>query len=339
MNAYTPPIDMTNATAIPAPMAIDAPMVPNKAHIATPQELTELRLKLHNNGYHPVPVIGAHVDTPSAGKKPTMQGWATKCATANQEEVASWSQSQRDCTNTGILCGDIDGVDIDVLDAALSDELVAQALELFGPTSLRRIGRAPRTLLVYRVETPHKKISTPDLIFGDDLEDKNARAKVEILAQGQQFVALGIHPDTRAPYRWTDKSPLDVPLSDIPVVTLESLQQFVSKSERILRAAGGRTAKEIKKKSKEETKEAKDNTKGQEKEIKERENETREREQQGNKAANVDNNEKPSREKIADALNHVVNDLDYDDWINIGFALYDGLGDSGRDLWESWSET
>jgi hypothetical protein len=31
------------------------------------------------------------------------------------------------------------------------------------------------------------------------------------------------------------------------------------------------------------------------------------------------------------------NDFDYDGWVRIGFALYDGLGDSGRDLWESWS--
>jgi hypothetical protein len=44
------------------------------------------------------------------------------------------------------------------------------------------------------------KLSTPDLIFGNDLEDNNARAKVEILAQGQQFVGFGIHPNTKAPY-------------------------------------------------------------------------------------------------------------------------------------------
>lgn len=30
-------------------------------------------------------------------------------------------------------------------------------------------------------------------------------------------------------------------------------------------------------------------------------------------------------------------DLDYDEWVRIGFALSDGLGDAGRDLWESWS--
>jgi hypothetical protein len=87
--------------------------------IATPQELTELRLKLHGNGYHPVPVVGAHVDTNSAGKRPTMTAWQTKCRTADPHEISGWSRSQRNNTNTGILCGDVVGVDIDVLDEAL----------------------------------------------------------------------------------------------------------------------------------------------------------------------------------------------------------------------------
>lgn len=142
--AITTPVDDTVST-----MAKLAP-----PPIATPQELTELRLKLHSNGYHPVPVIGAHVNTNSAGKRPTMTAWQTKCLTADPHEIASWSRSQRNNTNTGILCGDVVGIDIDVLDDVLSAKLVARAQELFGPTSLRRIGRAPKILLLYRVETP-----------------------------------------------------------------------------------------------------------------------------------------------------------------------------------------
>jgi hypothetical protein len=33
-----------------------------------------------------------------------------------------------------------------------------------------------------------------------------AKAKVEILAKGQQFVGFGIHPDTKAPYSWPEQS-------------------------------------------------------------------------------------------------------------------------------------
>ena len=295
--------------------AKDAPV----AHIrlATPQELTDLRLKLHGNGYHPVPVVGAHVNTNSAGKRPTMTAWQTKCLTADAQDIASWSKSQRNNTNTGILCGDVVGIDIDVLDAALSAKLEARAIEIFGPTALRRIGRAPKVLLLYRVECPHDKHSTPDLLFANGV-----KAKVEILAQGQQFVAFGIHPDTRAPYFWPEKSPLDIPMFDVPLVTLELLQQFVADAEQILRTEGGQTEAEIK---------------GKAPKVKAEKKEQNKREKTGKLAGKFRDGEQQSREKIADALDHIPNDLSYDDWIRIGHALYHGLGDSGRDLWESFS--
>jgi hypothetical protein len=305
MNAHV--ADTADAVAQQRPrVANDSP---------TAQELADLRVKLHKAGYHTVPIVGAHVPNDvGAGKRPKMPGWQTKCLTADEKTVASWSWSQPACTNTGILCGEIVGVDIDVLDELLSARLVARAVELFGPTTLRRIGRAPKTLLVYRVETPHDKQSTADLFFGDDVDDKEKKAKVEVLAKGQQFVAFGTHPGTMAPYSWPEQSPLGVPTSEVPIVTLELLQQFVRDAEEILRSAGGRTAREIK-------------------------DEIKERERQGNAAARVRGNERPSRAKIQDALDHIVNDLSYGDWIRIGFALYNELRDSGRDLWENWSAT
>jgi putative DNA primase/helicase len=297
--------------------AANAPTTPRTFPTATPQELTELRLKLHDNGYHPVPVLGAHIITNSAGKRPTMTAWQTKCLTAGPHEISNWSRSQRNNTNTGILCGEVVGIDIDVLDAALSAKLDARAIEVFGPTVLRRIGRAPKVLLLYRVETPHDKLSTPDLLFGDGV-----KAKVEILAQGQQFVAFGIHPDTRAPYYWPEKSPLDITMSDVPLVTLELLQQFVAESEQILRAEGGQTEAEIK---------------GKAPKVKAEKKEQDKREKTGQLAGKFRDGEQQSREKISDALDHISNDLNYDDWIRIGHALYHGLGDGGRDLWEKFS--
>jgi hypothetical protein len=89
-------------------------------NIPTPQQLDELRLKLHVHGYHPVPIVGAHVNTNSAGKRPTMMAWQTDCLTAGPPEIESWSKAQRHNTNTGILCGALVGVDVDVLDEALS---------------------------------------------------------------------------------------------------------------------------------------------------------------------------------------------------------------------------
>jgi putative DNA primase/helicase len=293
---------------------MQAPIAP--APIATPQELTELRLKLHGMGYHPVPIIGAHINDKAAGKRPTMTAWQTKCLAADPHEIASWSRSQRNNTNTGILCGNVVGVDIDVLDVALSANLVARAQELFGKTPLRRIGRAPKILLLYRVETPHTKLSTSDLLFDD-----GSKAKVEILAEGQQFVAFGTHPDTRAPYYWPDKSPLDIVASDVPHITLELLKQFVAEAEEVLGAAGGRTAGQIKGKTKVTSDKRAQNK----------------REKLGKIAGAFRDGEKQSFEKIADALDHIPNDLSYDDWIRIGYALYEGTNCDGLDLWEKFS--
>jgi hypothetical protein len=48
--------------------------------------------------------------------------------------------------------------------------------------------------------------------------------------------------------------------------------------------------------------------------------------------------EVPTKEIVREALQYYPNaDLSYDDWIRIAFALYAGLGDAGRDIWEDWS--
>jgi putative DNA primase/helicase len=83
---------------------------------ALPEDLTEIRLALSRNGYRPVPVLGPHVAMKAAGKRPMMKGWETVCASADEAEIARWTKAQRNCTNTGLLCGNLVGVDIDVLD-------------------------------------------------------------------------------------------------------------------------------------------------------------------------------------------------------------------------------
>jgi putative DNA primase/helicase len=65
--------------------------------------------------------------------------------------------------------------------------------------------------------------------------------------------------------------------------------------------------------------------------------EDKKREQKGTIAGAFRNGEKQSREKIEDALDHIPNDLDYDDWIRIGHALYEGTNGDGIDLWEKFS--
>ncbi|MGM0584747.1 MAG: PriCT-2 domain-containing protein [Pseudomonadota bacterium] len=268
------------------------------------EDPTQLRLQLHRHGYRPVPVLGAHVAMKAAGKRPMMKGWETVCASADEAEIARWTKAQRNCTNTGLLCGTLVGIDIDVLDHQHAHRVTCIATEMLGMTPACRIGRAPKILLTFRTDEPFDKIQTPEFHMLD-----GTVARVEILATGQQFVAFGIHPDTKAPYHWPECSPLDVPLHALPPVTKERCAAFIAAAEKYLRKVGGYSTAD-----------------------------RREIEREGRKAAGLKRNQAPSRELVEEAVAHIPNDdLPYDDWIKVGLALYAALGPEGRDLWEGWS--
>lgn len=278
------------STAAPAPAELEDP--------------TDQRLQLHRHGYRPVPVLGAHVAMKGAGKRPMMKGWETVCASADEAEIARWTKAQRNCTNTGLLCGTLVGIDIDVLDHQHAHRVTCIATEMLGMTPACRIGRAPKILLTFRTDEPFDKIQTPEFHMLD-----GTVARVEVLATGQQFVAFGIHPDTKAPYHWPECSPLDVPLHELPPVTRDRCAAFIAAAETYLRKVGGYSTAD-----------------------------RREIEREGRKAAGLKRNQAPSRELVEEAVAHIPNDdLPYDDWIKVGLALYAALGAGGRDLWESWS--
>lgn len=269
-----------------------------------PDALTALRLQLHQGGYHSVPVSSPEVRGKSAGKRPLMENWAAACATATKDDVAQWSITQPNCTNTGLLCGSLVGVDIDVKDEALAADIEALVVKRLGATAYRRVGQWPKTLLAYRTDEPFAKLQTPALFFDD-----GSKTQIEVLGTGQQFVAFGRHPDTSKDYSWTDASPLDAPLSALPAVNKAVVASMLKDAEVLLRQAGGRTiAERIR------------------------------RDRDGRAAAGLGLEERPDRLTIAEALAYVPNlDLDYDGWIRIGFALHDGLGAAGLEVWAEWS--
>jgi hypothetical protein len=193
------------------------------------------------------------------------------------------------------------------------DQIYNLAVDILGPTPLERIGRPPKVLLAYQVEEAHDKITTEEYFFGEDLDNKDIKGKVEILARGQQFVSDGEHPETRAPYRWPKKSPLDVPAHEFPVVTYEALQEFRDRAAQLLRDAGARTRAQI---------------------LADIAN----RERIGAEAAGLRDNEPPSYEKVASALDAIPNTLDREGYIRIGYAVHDALGEGGRDLFMGWAK-
>ncbi|WP_075220698.1 bifunctional DNA primase/polymerase [Acuticoccus yangtzensis] len=215
--------------------------------------------------------------------------WSRHASRATTEhELALWREWPD--AGVGIVCGTVVAVDIDLEVPELASAIEELARERLGDTPLRRIGRAPKRLLVYRAREPFRGIR---------------RAPLEILGEGQQFVAHAIHPDTGRPYDWPDGPPADRDLSDLPVVHRAAIEAFLDEALAMLP----------------------DDVKPARLSV---------RRSDGGGGAST--SREGTREAIAAALAYVPNaDLAYDDWIRVGLALKGALGDDGAALFAAWS--
>src|SRR5262245_9403696 len=106
---------------------------------------------------------------------------------------AIWEATHPGATNTGIRTRRTPAVDIDVRDPVIAEQLESVLRASF-PAALVRFGMPPKRLIPFRCETPFKKLAV-SFKSPDDVTHK-----VEVLGDGQQFIAEGIHPDTGQPY-------------------------------------------------------------------------------------------------------------------------------------------
>jgi hypothetical protein len=134
------------------------------------------------------------------------------------DELEAWSAMPG--VGIGVVCGNVVGVDIDVLrNRALADRIAGLARKMLGDDSLVRVGQAPKRLMVYRADKPFRGIK---------------KHPIEILGEGQQFVIEGIHPVTGKPYYWEGESLADIDISQLPVVTEEQCRRFVEAAYKLL---------------------------------------------------------------------------------------------------------
>jgi Bifunctional DNA primase/polymerase, N-terminal len=206
-----------------------------------------LRRRYWANGYRPLEVWGPDQlindkgePLKNPGKQP--RGLWRASAAEDPPEAARIRPDAR-ALSTGLLCGEIIGMDVDIPARALADGVVHLIETKLGTTPLARIGNAPKILLVYRPERPFCKLQTSELFLPD-----GTKLKVEILAEGQQFVAAGVHPETGQPYTWTDGSPETVMIDKLPVVTEEQARAVIVEAERLLRTAGAKEKEKPKQK-------------------------------------------------------------------------------------------
>ena len=173
---------------------------------------TAYRKRLLAAGYLPIPVNG---------KAPPIAGWQDIEATKVQ--IDGWAGEYTDATNTGILTRTIPAIDIDVLDAAVADELQEIAERMIGASAVRT-GQAPKRAMLFRVDEPFDKISTPVFVSTD-----GRTHKVEILCRGQQIVVHGKHPNTHAPYTWRGGEPgPELTRDALPLLNVEKANEFIT---------------------------------------------------------------------------------------------------------------
>lgn len=151
-----------------------------------------------------------------------------KASPPTEDDVDRWNTMG---AGLGIRTGmGLIAIDIDSLDPQLSDQAEGVAREILGPAPCR-IGKAPKRLLLYRVSspTPYTRVE----FTGHDKENE----RVELLSDGRQFVASGIHPDTLKPYSWTTPTGEPPALDDLTTVTPEQIARYFAKLATVLPAA------------------------------------------------------------------------------------------------------
>lgn len=264
-------------------------------------DFLERALRLKQRGYVVVPIQSGH-------KGPHGRyavGWQNE--DPSEEQLRILAAGDFSNGNIGINSRFTPAIDLDIYDDDVAQEMEDYLAAKYGDICVR-VGRAPKRLVVFRTSTPFRKMFST---YNDGRQDH----KLEVLGSGQQFVAYGIHPDTKAPYVWTSMDePLFVDAGDLPSLSHVDAQEIIEHFNLLCEGRGW------KKQS---------SSLG------------------GVVRSTEDDNAldgvKPvlalTHDKVIETLDLLPNDeSDYDDWLLVGCALhhqYQG-GQDGLELWHEW---
>lgn len=259
-------------------------------------------LALVSNGYRIIPIRPGE-------KRPGMLSWQDVHAT--DADVRKWAGNGFANGNIGIITANNPAIDIDVYEASVSEAMQEWCLANLGDTPIR-IGQAPKRLLMYTSSEPFTKM------FSEYLDQAGKKHKVEILGDGQQFVAYGIHPDTKKPFQWVSMDePLDTPADMVPALTVNQARAALEHFGVLAKAAGwtfknsseGRTSMVVGGKTDDDA------------------------------LLTHKPTLKLTMTEITDALGFVDDADQYDRWVMVGMALHhQSRGKTGGlDVWKEWS--
>jgi hypothetical protein len=217
-----------NAPATTARPTSELPQHPTGDAGSGTSALTALRCRLRAGGFSPLPVYG---------KVPAPKAWE-KLTDTNAEQIALWELVFPRARNTGVQTARAPGLDIDIWNPDAAGAVEQLARDRFGDDStfLVRFGRSPKRAILLRTDTPFSKI-TANFIAPDGSEGQ----KIEVLADGQQLVVFGIHPETKRPYTWHGGEPGQIKFEDLPHITEAEARAFVADAVELLVTEHGYT--------------------------------------------------------------------------------------------------
>ena len=171
----------------------------------------------HANGYPVLPVK-------PGSKRPAVAGWEQYNEKPPSADTCRQWSNQFPGHSIGIASGTLQGfigIDCDVLDVELSRECWKALVEVLdGRKPPTRIGLHPKWLAL--VGTGGARIAS------------RKPHPFEIFGHNGQFVAFGIHPKTQKPYNWVQGSPIDTPISELPVITETGINHWLMKCAKIV---------------------------------------------------------------------------------------------------------
>src|SRR5262249_6944512 len=126
----------------------------------------------------------------------------------------------KNATNTGLRTKLMPTLDADITDTEAAEDVENLVCEWFEERGyiLPRIGRAPKRAFPFRTDAPFAKLLT---VF-KPRNGESKKQRVEILCDGQQVVAFGIHEDTKKDYAWPRGAPgAQIKLKDLPYLSAD----------------------------------------------------------------------------------------------------------------------
>lgn len=159
----------------------------------------------------------------SRGKAPgvrtkdgTWKGLQFVAMESTEADLEAWHEMG---ASSGVKTGEgLIAVDIDTADKKAAQRIYEIAAQTLGDAAVR-FGRKPKCLMLYEAptDTPYRQVR-----FRTETEQE---ARVEILSEGRQFVAAGVHPATGKPYAW----PRGIPRRDaLTRITTDQLDAFLT---------------------------------------------------------------------------------------------------------------